>query len=59
MEQSVGTGLETGNKKKQKTDNQVDRISYTRSSQPKEGVSVLSDDSVQQVMYDTQIPAVR
>lgn len=60
MEQSVGTSLETGNKNnKQKTDYQEDRVSYTRSSQPREGVNVLSDDSVQQVMYNTQMPEVR
>lgn len=60
MKQSVGTCLETGNNNnKQKTDYQEDRVSYTGSSQPKEGVNVLSDDSVQQVMYNTQMPEVR
>lgn len=60
MEQSVvGLGLETGNKNnKQKTDYQEERVSYTRSSQPKEGVNVL-DDSVQPVMYSTQTPEVK
>lgn len=60
MKQSVGTFLETGNNNnKQKTDYQEDRVSYTGSNQPKEGVNVLSDDSVQQVMYNTQMPEVR
>lgn len=52
MKQSVGMGLETGkDNNKQKTDYQEERVSYTRSSQPKEGVNVLSDDSIQQVKY--------
>lgn len=47
MEQNI-TGLEAGNKNsKQKMDYQGDGISYKRSSHPKEGVSVLSNDSVQ------------
>lgn len=60
MEQSVGMSWETGSKNnKQKTDYQEDRVSYTRSSQPREGVNVFSDDSVQQVMYNTWMPEVR
>lgn len=58
MEQSISTGLEPGNEDdKQKADYQEDGIFYTRSGQPKKRVSVLSDDRVQEVMYNTEIDA--
>lgn len=41
MEHSISTGLEAGNKhKKQKEDYQEDELSYARSNQPKESMSL-------------------
>ena len=47
VEQSTSTSLEAGKEdSRQKTDYQEEEISYTRSAQPREKVSVLSSNRV-------------